>query len=438
MLVSAMRGGIAGACLSALAATAQADVPMFRGNAAHTGLFRGEAPVTFTRVKWAFATKGQVLSSPAVVDGTVYVGSTDAHVYAIEAASGGEKWKFQTKARVVSSPAVANGVVIVVSYDGNVYALDAQSGKPRWQFASEGERRFAAPGIHGGLPKEMQPDPFDFFLSSAAVANGIAYIGSGDGYVYALDAATGALKWKFKTGNVVHASPAVADGTVFVGSWDANFYALDARTGAEKWRFKTGEDPKYFNLTGIQSSAAVADGVVYFGCRDAKFYALDARSGAEKWRFDNKNSWVITSPAVAGGVVYFATSDTGLFHALDAKTGAERFRIDFKRWPMFSSPALAKDMAYVGSHAGKLYAIDVRKGTLAWSFETEAARATAATLVNADGTPNYRAAYAEPFYDALIVGLAKLMTRGAMLSSPAVADGVVYVGSTDGNLYALE
>ena len=81
------------------------------------------------------------------------------------------------------------------------------------------------------------------FLSSPVVANGPVYFGSGDGNLYALDAGTGALNWKFQTGDVVHASPAYADGVVYFGSWDSYFYAVDAKTGAEKWRFHGGEDP---------------------------------------------------------------------------------------------------------------------------------------------------------------------------------------------------
>ena len=64
----------------------------------------------------------------------------------------------------------------------------------------------------------------------------------------------------FKTGDVVHSSPALLDGTVFIGSWDTYLYALDAATGKEKWRFKTGEDHETYNQVGIQGSPAVAGG----------------------------------------------------------------------------------------------------------------------------------------------------------------------------------
>ena len=304
---------------------------MFRGNAGHTGVYSGAGVPQFSKIKWQFQTHGQVLSSPAVTADTVYIGSNDHFLYALDRASGTQKWKFKTDGRITSSPAAAAGVVYFGSWDGNFYAVDAVKGDLKWKFALPGERRFAATHLHGSAPAaEVMPDPFDFYLSSPVVWNGAVYFGSGDTNVYALDATSGQLKWKFKTGDVVHASPAIANGTLFVGSWDSYFYALDAATGKEKWRFKTGEDPEIHNQVGIQSSAAVADGVVYFGCRDSNFYAVDASSGKERWRFNNKGSWVIGSPAVNGGKVYFATSDSALFHALDAKTGAETFSLELQ------------------------------------------------------------------------------------------------------------
>ena len=98
-----------------------------------------------------------------------------------------------------SSPAVANGVVYVGSLDGNVYALDARTGGLLWSYAT-------------GYGVESSP----------AVANGVVYVGSeylGTGGVYALDASTGALLWSSAITNSVESSPAVANGIVYVGSW---------------------------------------------------------------------------------------------------------------------------------------------------------------------------------------------------------------------------
>ena len=421
-------------CLTALAQNSA----MFRADLAHTGVYKGQGIPKFSQMKWKFHTDGQVISSPAVADGTVFVASTDGNLYAVDLASGTQKWKIFTGVRVTSSPAVENGVVYFGSYSGRFYAVDAATGTLKWKFQTEGEKRFAGKHLHGSEPAaESMPDPFDFYLSSPALWGGAVYFGSGDGNVYALDAATGALKWKFHTGDVVHASPAISDGTLFIGSWDSYFYALDAASGKEKWRFKTGEDQNIYNQVGIQSSAAVVDGVVYFGCRDSNLYALDARTGEKKWAFNNKGSWVITSPAVRDGKVYFATSDTGTVYALDARAGTPIFSLKFGGWPLFSSPALAGGMLYIGSHQGKLIAIDLAGQKPAWTFEADASRQNGPALTKPDGTPNYAAAFADNFYDSMVVGVQKMMSVGAIMSSPVVVDNVIYVGSTDGFLYAL-
>jgi eukaryotic-like serine/threonine-protein kinase len=414
------------------------DSPMFRNDLAHSGIYDSAGVSQFHRVKWSFHTEGEVISSPAIVGGVVYVGSNDGNLYAIDQQTGSQKWKFHTGARITSSPAVANGVVYFGSYDGSFYALDAASGKQQWKFRNPGERRFAATHLHGAVPAgETMPDPFDFYLSSPAVWKGAVYFGSGDDHIYALDAATGAEKWKFKTGDVVHASPAIVDGRLYVGSWDSYFYALDAATGRELWKFKTGEDPDIHNQVGIQSSATVANGIVYFGCRDSKFYALDAATGQQKWVFPNKGSWVITSPVVQGGKVYFATSDTALLHVLDAQTGEPMDTLKF-HWPIFGSPSIAGNTMYVASQDGILTAIDLTKRKPVWTFQSDGSRRNLPALSKADGAPNYEAAFASNFYDDIVAGIGKMHSVGTILSSPVISGDNVYIGTAEGNLYAFE
>jgi outer membrane protein assembly factor BamB len=94
-------------------------------------------------------------------------------------------------------------------------------------------------------------------------------------------------------------------------------------------------------------------------------------------------------------------------------------------------------MLYIGSHQGKLIAIDLASQKPAWTFETDAARKNRPGLTKPDGTPNYEAAFGDSFYESMVIGLSKRMSVGAMLSSPVVVNNVIYVGSTDGFLYAL-
>ncbi len=417
---------------------ANTPASMFRGDPAHSGIYDSPIPDKLPKVLWKFRTGGKILGSPAVYGGDVYFGSNDSTLYAVNQATGKLRWKAVLGIRITSSPAVHNDTIFLMSYSGRFLALNTSDGKVKWRFQTEGERRFAAPGIHGTAPtKMMMADPFDFYLSSPIVADGIVYFGCGDGYVYAVSEDKGELKWKFKTGDVVHASPAVVNGMVYIGSWDRNFYALDAKTGAKRWSYQTGDDKEIYNQIGIQGSATVANGLVYFGCRDSFFYALDAMTGDKVWTFNNKTPWVIGTPVVQNGKVYFSTSDSALLRAHDAKTGAEAGAIDF-RWPMFSSPAVSGNRLVIGSHSGKLYAVDLVSFSKLWEFSTDGAKANLAKFSKQDGKFDAEKAYTDGFYDDIILGLDRMFTVGSILSSPVISNGVIYFGSTDGNLYAIK
>ena len=424
--------------LAAAAAQPAPVQPMFRGGPNHTGVQAGNAPRTFHRVRWTFPTGGCVVSSPVLLDGVIYFGSNDGNVYAVDADSGRQLWSHATGGPVAATPAVAGGVVYVGSYDGRFYALDTKSGATRWKFRTGGERRFEGKGLHGLQPRTQTiADDYDLFLSSPVVAGTTVYFGSGDGNVYALDTVSGEPRWKFTTGDVVHASPALADGTVYVGSWDSFFYAIDAATGKERWRFHGGEDAVAHNQVGFQSSPAVVDGVVYTGCRDANLYALDAKTGVEKWKLYHNGSWVITSPAVADGQIYYATSDSALYNVVDAATGKPLVQQQGNAW-MFSSPAVAGDVVLIGAANGSLEARDRTSGELLWEFQTEAAKQNAAWVLTARHTFNNSMAFRVQWQDARTSAVQRTFAIGSIFSSPLVAGGSVYFGSTDGNLYAVE
>jgi outer membrane protein assembly factor BamB len=412
----------------------------FHGNVARTGVYDSPGPATLGGVKWTFKTGGPIVGSAVVSGGVVYIGSFDGFLYAVDQETGKEKWKFETPRQVASTPAVADGVVYLRGFDAVLYALDAATGAVKWRFITEFERRFQGNRLHGYPPGyQTIPDSWDLYLSSPAVWNGRVYFGSGDGGVYAVDAQSGLLSWKFSTGDVVHASPSIVNGVVFIGSWDSFFYALDADTGQEKWRYKAGEDLFIHNQQGFQSSAAVVDGVVYTGCRDGHVYALDASTGRKRWDYMTNLSWVNATPAVRDGVVYTGTSDSSRFFALDAKTGRLRFNFSAKG-AVFSSPALAGDLVYFGASNGRLFALEAKTGKLAWEFQTEASKNDPMKVLKPDGEFDTAKTYSSYFHDYqdMVLAFERVFSVGAIWSSPVVDHGVVYFGSTDGNLYALQ
>jgi outer membrane protein assembly factor BamB len=116
-----------------------------------------------------------------------------------------------------------------------------------------------------------------------------------------------------------------------------------------------------------------------------------------------------------------------------------RFNFDAKAY-MFSSAALAGDLAYVGDHNGRLYAIDAKSGKLAWDFQTEASKKDPFKILNPDGSLNQEILYAPVFNDFqdMYIAIYRFASVGAIMSSPVIDRGVVYFGSMDGNVYALQ
>src|SRR5208283_4324334 len=110
--------------------------PTFRHDLTHTGYSTSTAPLT-NQLLWNYTTGNLVdYSSPAVINGVVYVGSDDHYVYALNAATGAYIWSYKTGSSVDSSPAVANGMVYIGSEDHKVYALNATTGSKIWAYGT--------------------------------------------------------------------------------------------------------------------------------------------------------------------------------------------------------------------------------------------------------------------------------------------------------------
>ena len=330
-------------CLVGLTPGAAQDVPMFRFGPSHQGLASGRA-IVFGAHAWRFPTGGKVRSTPAVAEGKAFFGSEDGNLYAVSLKEGKEVWRFKAGADISCSPAVARGLVVFLSRDGVLHALHLQDGREAWRLTTGPD----AP------PRKGDYLGWDYWLSSPTVEGDTAYVGGGDGRVYAVSLADGKVLWSFPTAQRVRSCPAVKDGVVFVGSFDGHVYALDARTGQEKWRFDT--------RGGIQSSPAVVDGTVYIGSRSAAVFALDARTGTLKWCTPHPNgSWVLGSPAVAGGKVIVGSSDEQFLQALDAQTGRELWRLD-TRHRVLGSPVVAGDVVLCPSEGAYCMAVDLETG----------------------------------------------------------------------------
>jgi outer membrane protein assembly factor BamB len=416
----------------------------FQTSGTGAGTYYSKSNTGLGDIKWKFKTRGKVFSSPAICNGVAYVGSEDHSLYAVDVQTGKPLWEFITGGAINSSPAVYKNIVYFGSFDGFYYALNASTGKLVWKFKTAGERKLGAKGLWAMTPKDQyMEDQFDFFLSSPVLdLNDKAltvYFGSSDGNLYALNADNGEQKWAFKTNGIIRTSPALYKGKIYIGSWDSFLYALDAATGKLQWKFETGKQPIYHLLEGIQSSPTCADGIVYFGSRDGFFYALKTGNGKQVWKYDASNSWVLTTATIKDGLVYTSTSDTFLFLAFDAKTGKEKLRYRANGY-IYSSPAISGNTAYFGDFSGNLLAVNVQTGKLSSTFSTAGRTQNAADLLNLNGDIDFNhlaKGMDNSLYATSVTVMDKINTLGPIVSSPAIDNGVIYFGSADGYLYAV-
>lgn len=347
-------------------------------------------------VAWTFQAGGEIWGGLSVVDGVIYLGSDDGRLYAVDAQNGTEIWHFTAGDKIRSRPAVTESLVYANCDDGYLYAVQRQDGTLAWRADAGAET--------AGQRKQLglSRDQWDYQQSSPAVAEGIVYVGGLNKLLFAFDAATGAELWRFQVEDkpgAVFASPTVANGIVYIGGdWGA-FHAIKARTGEAIWKADLE--------TGVRSAAAVADGRVYIGSRATWLKAFDAATGAEIWRFSYGISWVESTAVIVDGVIYIGSSDAQRLNAIDAATGTEIWHADTSGYP-WGMPATANGVVYIGAVTRRpphFYAVDARTGQPIWTFETGQALA-----YNFDG----------------------------VASSPVAANGLVYFGSLDGKLYAIE
>jgi len=368
--------------------------------------------------QWKYKTGGRVYSSPLIAGNTVYFGSGDHHFYALDKQTGSLNWTFKTDGAVHSSAAIKGELLYFASADGSLYAVNVDSGELSWKFASGGEKMY-------GL--------WDYYLSSPAIEDNLVYWGSGDGHVYAIDAVSGDLKWRYDTGDIVHASPVVYKDKVIVGGFDGHMYALNKHDGTLIWKFKT-VGATYFPKGEIQRAALVDDDVVYFGSRDYNMYALDANTGRGKWNMRQLQGWIIATPLEHEGNIYFGTSDAHIFYSMNKQSGEVNWTIPVNM-RVFGSAIIHGDLLYFGTFDGKILGVDYATGEKEWQFQT------------GDSKQNYHSVYDDngEFREEFVLYGADYETPekmihalGSILSSPVIDDGLIYFGSSDGHLYAVD
>ncbi len=312
-------------------------------------------------------------------------------------------WKFKCEDEIRATAAISDGIVYIGAYDNNLYALTAEKGEFVWKYPAN-----------------------DGIAASPHVYKDAVLAASIDGFLYSVNKNSGRLNWRFETGNSIYSSPRADFEHVFFGSDDSYLYAVSTTNGRKVWQV---------DAHGIvRSSPFVGDDRIFFGTEGGYLFCLDL-SGKVKWQFQAKRA-ITSSPDVGEDMVFVGSMDAAVY-GIDANSGWALWRYRTRR-PIAASPTIHENTVYIGSSDGNLYALDIYSGRQIWFYSTEGQISSKAVIWN---NSVYFGA-TDGYVYSLDIKRGKLRwqfkTGSMVVSSPVIHDGLLYIASCDHHLYALQ
>jgi outer membrane protein assembly factor BamB len=317
-------------------------------------------------------------------------------------------WTFDAGDSIESSAAISDGVVYVGSQTADLIAVNLSDGALRWKYK-----------VKDGIGE-----------SSPAVRGGIVVIGDLSGTIHGVNAKDGKGLWTFAAGGEVKASPVIVDDKVVIGSYDGNLYCLSLKDGKLVWKFMTNGP--------VHATASVANGLAYISGCDGVLRGIRVTDGKEMVAITT-GSYTGASPALsAAGFAYFGTFDNDvLAFNLKTKKPVWRYENPQRQFPFYSSAALVGANVILGGRDKSVHCLNAQTGKQIWEFVTKSRVDSSPAVV---GDRVYVGSNDGRFY-VLDVGTGTKQwefTAGAPLSaSPAVAEGRIVIGSQDGKLYCF-
>ncbi|MEF8869493.1 MAG: PQQ-binding-like beta-propeller repeat protein [Haloarculaceae archaeon] len=420
--------------------------------------------------RWRASVGTEVGLAPAVGDAAVYVGA-GSRLVALEEGNGSERWTFGTAHPIAAPPVPVDGAVCLATLDGDaesgrtgtappgadgtptptaadvrwlaadVVAVSPGDGSERWR-AEETARYSFTSGPPASLPLAAAGDRVFLVVGDELIAYDAATGGTvwsvtadavtpavADGVVstgrVGVDVSDGSVRWRFRTGGGIGASPAVVGNTAYVGSDDQYLYALAANAGTVDWAVPTDGM--------VRASPVVGDDAVYVGTTNGSLYAFDRADGTERWRAGIGGQ--VQSPALDDGTLYVGTFSRTLF-ALDAADGSERWRTEVDGERFVALTLSVSGESVFGGANGDLRAFDAADGSERWRVTADR-EVVQSTPVAARGTVFVNMGDSLRAFDAEDGSERWSRSTGGAHESPALHDDTVYA-SGDGSVYALD
>ena len=377
---------------------------------------------------WELRT-GDIFGDPVLAGDEAYAATAAGMLYSLNV-KGSERvrWTFAAGA-YLSTPAVSGGMVFAGSNNGNVYAIDRASGAQRWVFRT-------------GTTEERA---FQFF-STARAEGGRVYIGAADRNLYCLDALTGSLIWKAAVSDWVRSRPVVAGGAVYAASMDGRLHAFGAN-GKKLWESSVSS---HQILADLEASAAG----ILVSSNDLFLSSIDPGTGRLRWRHSLLEAATIdgqripadvisggadyqSPPSAVAGLVYVG-SPNRFVYAVRADTGKEVWRFETSG-QVSGQPIVAGGRVYFGQQGGdkNFYCVDAHTGRpvwkkpLGWAWASAGYRDGTLYIGTVEGEIHgVRASDGERLWTH--------PTNGGVYPALATDEDSVYTGSWDGHYFALD
>jgi len=348
--------------------------PVFGYDPGHTGYVNALASPHILQGKLLWKQRfGPIFSSPVAGLGMLYIASTNGYLYALKQDSGSVVWRVRLNNKLTdATPALEGQVLFISTRSTGLEALNAYTGEKYWMFDTPEEIQ-APPLIAGSRVLLATPTTLWALNASSGrllwkfhrgpvgwpttgtptLAGNTVYIGLGSGtQLWALNLNDGHILWSFDTSDRITSAAVVQADTVYIATWRGLIFALNRANGAQRWVYSLNLKSNHYVVDGVAGSMALADGRLYVGDYRGLILCIDALHGKLSWSYATA-AQILATPVIASGRVYIGSAD-GNFYALDTRTGRPVWH--YSTGEIRSSASLANGHLFVGSLNGVMYA----------------------------------------------------------------------------------
>ncbi|MBI5217760.1 MAG: PQQ-binding-like beta-propeller repeat protein [Bacteroidia bacterium] len=341
--------------------------PIYRGDNSLTGNTQCKIPEGM-KILWSYKTGGEIKSSPVISDNTIFIGSTDGNLYALNK-NGSLKWKFNTKVAIEAPPVYINQLVIVGNLEGTVYAVNAATGKQAWTYKTDGQVSGSVNWIDINEKIQILIPSYDYAIHCVNLTDGKLVwkcetnnylngapttdnkniiIGGCDAKVHIINAKTGKEIGGVDAGTYIAVSSALSGNYAYMGDYDGNFLCVDIINKKIVWKKETSQNAPFL------SSPAVTKDKVIAGSHDKKVYCFDKKNGKVLWTFQTLGK-IESSPVISNDRVLICSKD-GWIRILSLTNGKEIQKYELGV-AITCTPAVIDNLIVVGAADGKVYAL---------------------------------------------------------------------------------